>query len=73
MGKMPLLLRKDEKIKVQENLNFISQEQLEADMNELLKHYGANKSQANLSKTRAILRRFGNVTDELAAMREENR
>lgn len=42
-------------------------------MDELLRHYGANKSQANLDKTRKILKRFGNVTDELVAMRDENR
>lgn len=42
-------------------------------MDELLRRYGANKSQANLDKTRTILKRFGNVTDELVAMRDENR
>ncbi len=68
---MPSLLRKDEKSKVK--LSFVSREQVDAEMDELLRHYGANKSQANLDKTRKILKRFGNVTDELVAMRDENR
>jgi hypothetical protein len=55
------------------NLNFVSQEQLDADMRELLQHYGANESQANLDKTRKILKRFGTVNEELVAMRDENR
>jgi len=66
-----LLLRKDEKSKV--NLGFVSREQINAEMDALLKHYGADKSQADLDKTRKILKRFGNVTDELAAMRDDNR
>ena len=42
-------------------------------MDALLEHYKVSKSQADISKTREILKRFGNVTDELAAMRDENR
>lgn len=68
---MPLLFRKDEKSKV--DLGFISREQIDAEMDALLKHYGAKRSQANLDKTRKILKRFGSVNDELAAMRDENR
>lgn len=68
---MPLLLRKDEKARV--DMNFVSDEQIDAEMDMLLKHYGANKSQADPDKTRKILKRFGSVTDELAAMRDENR
>lgn len=68
---LPLLLRKDEKNRM--NLGFISSQQIDAEMDALLKHYGANKSQANLDQTRKILRRFGNVTDELSQMRDENR
>lgn len=68
---VPLLLRKDEKSKV--NLGFVSREQINAEMDALLKHYGADKSQADLDNTRKILKRFGNVTDELAAMRDDNR
>lgn len=67
---MPLLLRKDEK---KMDLGFVSKEQVNKDMDALLKHYGAEKSQADLGKTRKILKRFGSVTDELAAMRDENR
>lgn len=42
-------------------------------MDTLLEHYKVSKSQADISKTREMLKRFGNVTDELAAMRDENR
>ena len=66
-----MLLRKDEKSKV--DLGFVSREQINAEMDALLKHYGADKSQADLDNTRKILKRFGNVTDELAAMRDDNR
>ncbi len=69
----PSLLRKEDKINVKADLSFVSQEQLDADMKELLQHYGANKSQANLDKTRKILKRFGTVNEELVAMRDENR
>jgi hypothetical protein len=69
--RLPLLLRKDEKTNV--DMNFVSEEQMEAEMDMLLKHYGAKKSQADLDKTRKILKRFGSVTHELAAMRDENR
>lgn len=70
-GKLTLLLRKDEKTKVKSD--FLSREQINTEMNELLKHYGAKRSQANLDKTRKILKRFGSVNDELTAMRDENR
>jgi hypothetical protein len=72
-GKLPVLLRKEDKFNMKGNLNFVSQEQLDADMRELLQHYGANESQANLDKTRKILKRFGTVNEELVAMRDENR
>lgn len=68
---MPALLRKDEKANIK--LNFMSGKQIGTEMDALLKHYGANKSQANLDKTRTILKRFGSVNDELVAMRDENR
>ncbi|MGI0013897.1 MAG: hypothetical protein ACREBU_10720 [Nitrososphaera sp.] len=55
------------------NLRFVDRKQINTEMDELLKHYGANKSQANLDKTRTILKRFGSVNDELVAMRDENR
>ena len=42
-------------------------------MSELLKYYGADKSQANLERTRKILSRFTPISDEVSAMREENR
>lgn len=70
---MTLLLRKEEKTKVKMELGFLSQQQIKTEMDALLKHYGAKSSQANLDKTRKILKRFGNVTDEVAAMRDENR
>lgn len=66
-----MLLRKEEKNKIK--LGFIEREQINAEMDDLLKHYGANKSQANLDKTRTILKRFGSINDELAAMRDDNR
>jgi hypothetical protein len=53
--------------------NFVDAKQINKDMDSLLEHYGAKRSQANLDKTRRILKRFGNVTDELSAMRDENR
>lgn len=68
---MPLLLRKNEKSKME--LDFLSKGQMNKDMDALLQHYKADKSQASLDKTRRILKRFGSVTDELAAMRDENR
>jgi len=68
---MPLLLRKDEKTKVK--LEFLSPEQINTEMDELLKHYGAKRSQANLDKTREVLKRFGSGNDELIAMRDETR
>jgi hypothetical protein len=68
---VPVLLRKDKKSKVK--LGFVSPKQINTDMDALLKHYGAKKSQANLDKTRKILKRFGSVNDELVAMRDENR
>lgn len=70
-GNLPVLLRKEEKNKIK--LGFIEREQINAEMDDLLKHYGANKSQANLDKTRTILKRFGSINDELAAMRDDNR
>lgn len=66
-----MLLRNDEKARV--DRNFVSDEQIDAEMDMLLKHYGANKSQADLDKTRKISSRFGSITDELAVMRDENR
>ena len=68
---MPILLRKDETTSFKEN--FVSPEQIRDEMDALLAHYGAKRSQANLDKTRRILERFGNVTGELGAMRDENR
>lgn len=68
---MPVLLRKDEK--GADDLKFISQAQIDSEMDALLEHYGAIKSQADLYKTRKTLKRFGSVTEELAAMREEKR
>lgn len=68
---MPVLLRKAEKSRIK--LSFLSREQIDTEMDALLKHYGAKRSQANLDKTRKILKRFGSVNDELVAMRDENR
>lgn len=68
---MPVLLKKDEK--VMKDIGFISSNQIDSEMDALLKHYGAERSQANLSKARKILKRFGNVTEEVSAMRDENR
>lgn len=65
------MLRKEEKAKVK--LDFVSSEQIKTDMEALLKHYGAKRSQANLDKTRKILKRFSTANDELVAMRDENR
>ncbi len=75
MRVVPVLLSNEEKSKFKLNLklNFVNQKQIHSEMNDLLKHYGANKSQADLAKTHSILKRFGNITDELAAMRDENR
>ena len=70
MGNTPVL-RKDEKAKLK--LGLLNREQINAEMDALLEHYKVSKSQADISKTREILKRFGNVTDELAAMRDENR
>ena len=66
-----MLLRGDEEARV--DRNFVTGEQICAEMDMLLKHYGANKSQADLDRTRKILKRFGSITDELAVMRDENR
>ena len=52
---------------------FVSQEQLEKEMDELLEHYGADRSQANLERTRKVLGKFKSVNNELASLREENR
>jgi hypothetical protein len=70
-SELPALLRKDEKSKI--NLGFVSREQINIEMNALLKQYGATRSQADLDQTRKILKRFGAINDELAAMRDENR
>ena len=72
MGNMPVL-RKDEKAKMKMKLGLLSREQIDAEMDALLEHYRVSKSQADITKTREILKRFGDVTDELAAMRDENR
>jgi hypothetical protein len=63
--------RKNEKSKI--NLGFLSREQIDIEMNALLEQYGATRSQADLDQTRNILKRFGAINDELAAMRDENR
>jgi hypothetical protein len=68
---LPALLRKDEKSKI--NLGFVSHKQIDIEMDALLEQYGATRSQANMNKTRKILKRFGAINDELAAMRDENR
>jgi hypothetical protein len=68
---MKSLLQKKDKEKIK--LDFVSHEQLVSEMAELLKHYGADKSQANLERTRKILSRFVPISDEVSAMREENR
>lgn len=68
---MTALLRKDEKSKI--NLGFVSREQIDMEMDALLEQYGATRSQANMDKTRKILKRFGAINDELAAMRDDNR
>lgn len=70
MGKMPVLLRKE---KAKSKLGLMSREQIDAEMDALLDHYKVSKSQADVGKTREILKRFGSVTDELAAMRDMNR
>jgi hypothetical protein len=72
MGNMPVL-RKEEKEKVKLGLGVLSRDQIDAEMDALLMHYKVNKSQADVATTRKILKRFGKVTDELAAMRDENR
>ena len=66
-----MLFRNDEKARF--DRNFSSGEQIGAEMDVLLKHYGANKSQADLDKTHKILKRFGSITNELAVMHDENR
>lgn len=68
---MESLLQKKDKENIK--LDFVSHEQLVSEMDELLKHYGANKSQANLERTRKILSRFIPISDEVSTMREENR
>lgn len=68
---MSLLQKKDkEKIKVSD---YLTQEQIDKEMDDLLKHYGANRSQADIDKTKKILGKYKSVNDELAALREENR
>lgn len=67
---MESLLQKKDK---EHKLDFVSHEQLVSEMDELLKYYGADKSQANLERTRKILSRFIPISDEVSAMREENR
>jgi hypothetical protein len=42
-------------------------------MDELLAHYGADRSQANLEKTKKMLGKFNSVNNEPASQREENR
>lgn len=67
---MRVLLRKEkEGLKV----DFVPPAQSEADMEELLKYYEAEKTQASLERTRKILGRFGSINDELADMRDESR
>ena len=66
-----MLFRNDEKARF--DRYFASDEQVGAEMDMLLKHYGANKSQADFDKTHKTLKRFGSITDELAVMRDENR
>ena len=54
-------------------VDFVPPAQSEADMDELLRYYGAEKTQASLERTRKILRRFGSINDELVGMRDESR
>lgn len=54
-------------------IDFLTHEQLVLEMNELLKHYKTDMSNADLDKTRKILRRKTSLNDELSEMREENR
>jgi len=72
MANMPVL-RKEEKEKIKLGLGVLSRKQVNAEMDALLAHYKANKSQADIAKTRKILKRYGKVTVELAAIRDENR
>jgi hypothetical protein len=66
-----LLQKKDkENIKVSD---YLPQEEIDREMDELLKHYGADRSQANIDKTKKILGKFKSVNDELVGLREENR
>lgn len=53
--------------------DYLTQEQIDKEMDDLLKHYGANRSQADIDKTKKILGKYKSVNDELAALREENR
>ena len=62
---------KDGRAKIK--LSLLSREQIDAEMDAPLEHYRVSKSQADITRTREVLKRFGNVTDELAAMRDENR
>ena len=73
LGSVLVLLRKEDKTRIKLDLDFLSKEQIADEISDLLNHYEADKSQADLNNTRRILKRFGDVTDELAAMREENR
>jgi len=54
-------------------INYLTHEQLAHEMNELLKHYKTDMSNADLDKTRKILRKTTSLNDELSEMREENR
>ena len=67
---MPVLLRKE---KEGVKMDFLSPAQSEQDMEELLEHYGARRTQASLEMTRKILARFGSINDELVRMRDKNR
>lgn len=64
---------KKEKNKLKERLSgFLTSDELTNEMDALLRHYGADRSQADLKKTKQILSKF-NVSEALSAVREENR
>jgi hypothetical protein len=71
---MSKLIRKSkEKGEFDLRLESVSPKEIARQMDKLLRHYGANRSQSDLEKTRQILTRVGSLNEELRSMRDEER
>jgi len=67
---MPLLLKKERDIG---KLEYISSKEIADEMAALRKHFGVTESKADIQATRKILSKTTSITDELSAMRDDNR